>query len=185
MADIIRTDKSEDFGFTEPNAATGVPIVQGRAAMMIGHNNTWQEFAASNPKLIEDDKVGLLRDHRQASRAVPGRHRWPPLRPGPSSPTPPRRWLSSWPAPSPRWPPASSAGNVPAVTSVADSEYVKDNKAVQFAMDNLDAAFSEGGVPHWLDIRGDFKATIESALLGQTSAQQALDALAAKADDKL
>jgi multiple sugar transport system substrate-binding protein len=62
------------------------------------------------------------------------------------------------------------------------SEYVQKNPAVQFAMKNLDHAYSEGGVPAWLEIRGDFKATIESALLGKATPQQALDDLAKKAE---
>jgi multiple sugar transport system substrate-binding protein len=48
-------------------------------------------------------------------------------------------------------------------------------------MANLDSAHSEGGVPAWLDIRGKFKAAVESALLGQKTPQQALDDLAAEA----
>jgi len=60
MADVIRTDKSEDIGFTEAGAATGVPLVQGRAAMMLGHNNTWQEFQDNAPNLIKDGQVGFF-----------------------------------------------------------------------------------------------------------------------------
>jgi multiple sugar transport system substrate-binding protein len=52
-------------------------------------------------------------------------------------------------------------------------------------MQNLDSAYSEGGVPAWLEIRGEFKAAIESALLGKASPKAALDALAAKADQAI
>jgi multiple sugar transport system substrate-binding protein len=49
-------------------------------------------------------------------------------------------------------------------------------------MQHLDSAYSEGGVPAWLEIRNKFKAAIESAMLGQKTPQQALDDLAAEAD---
>jgi multiple sugar transport system substrate-binding protein len=73
-------------------------------------------------------------------------------------------------------------GNVPALKSLLTSDYVQKNPAVQFAMKNLGSAYSEGGIPAWLQIRGDFKATIESALLGKKSPQGALDDLAKKAN---
>jgi len=183
MADIILTDKSEDFGFSEPLAATGVPIVQGRAAMMLGHNNTWLEFEASNPKLITEDKVGffVITDERPAllqggsMATVAARTKLPNAAKALAT------YLAS---PEPALAACEQRGNVPAALSSADSAYVKGNEAVQFAVANLEYAYSEGGVPNWLDIRGDFKAAIESVLLGQTSAQKALDELATKADSK-
>jgi multiple sugar transport system substrate-binding protein len=72
-------------------------------------------------------------------------------------------------------------GNIPALRSLESSEFVQGNKAIQFAMANLDNAYSEGGVPGWLEIRNGFKAPIESAMLGQKTPQQALDDFAAEA----
>jgi len=181
MTDIIRTDKSEDFGFTEPGAATGVPIVQGRAAMMLGHNNTWQEFEQNAPELIKDGQVGFF--------VITGER--PALFQGGTIGTvsakskvqaAAKEWVKYLASSQPSLVANQQRGNVPALKSLLSSEYVQKNPAVQFAMNNLDDAYSEGGIPAWLQIRGDFKASIESALLGKASPQQALDDLAKKAE---
>lgn len=180
MTDIIRTDKSEDFGYTQPGAATGVPLIQGRAAMMVGHNNVWLEIVKNAPDLVKDGKIGFFAITEKRPAMFQG------------------GTLGTVSAKSAHLAAAKALvtflteekaalaanqqrGNVPALKSLETSDYVKGNPAVQFAMGNLDAAFSEGGVPAWLEIRGDFKAAIESALLGKKTPQQALDELAAKA----
>jgi multiple sugar transport system substrate-binding protein len=180
MADIIRTDKSEDVGFTESGAATGVPLVQGRAAMMLGHNNTWLEFEKNAPELIKDDKIGFftIANERPAifqggtiatasakSRQLPAA----------------KALVKFLASAAPALAANQQRGNVPALKSLETSDYVKNNLSVQFAMQNLDVAYSEGGVPAWLEIRDDFKSTIESVLLGKKTAKQALDDLAEKA----
>lgn len=76
-------------------------------------------------------------------------------------------------------------GNVPALRSLLDSDYVEDNPAVQYAMENMDAAHSEGGVPAWLEIRDEFKTAVESALLEEKTPQEALDDLAEDAEDAI
>ncbi len=184
MADIVRVDKSEDVGFTEPGAATGVPIVQGRAAMMIGHNNTWQEFEENAPELIKNDKIGFftIADERPAlfqggtlgTVSAKSQHQ--------AAAKALVKFLAGEQA---SLAANKQRGNVPALKSLLGSEYVKSNPAVQFAMENLDNAHSEGGVPAWLEIRGEFKAAIESVLLGKKTAQQALDELAKQADEAI
>lgn len=181
MTDVLRTDRSEDVGFSQPGAPTGFPLLQGRAAMMIGHNNLWTEMAASAPELIEQDKVGtfLITEERPAMfqggtlATVSARSQ------NLAAAKEFARFLAS---PEISLRASEQRGNVPAATSALDSDYVRNNPFVQFAMENLDAAHSEGGVPAWLEVRDDFKGTIESALLGQQTPKQALDALAAKAD---
>lgn len=182
MADVIRTDKSEDFGFTEPGAATGVPIVQGRAAMMLGHNNTWQEFETNAPDLIKNDKIGFF--------TITGER--PAMFQGGTIGTVSAKSQNQAAAKAlvkflagekSSLAASEQRGNVPALTSLQSSDYVKSNKAVQFAMQNLDHAYSEGGIPQWLEVRGDFKSTIESVLLGKKTAQQALDELAKQAEE--
>ncbi|MEV5962152.1 ABC transporter substrate-binding protein [Kribbella sp. NPDC051952] len=181
MTDIIRTDKSEDLGFTEPGAATGVPIVQGRAAMMLGHNNTWQEFEQNAADLVKSGKIGffVITGERPALfqggtiGAVSAKSKVQPAA---------KEWVKYLASSGPSLAANQQRGNVPALKSLLSSEYVQKNPAVQFAMKNLGNAYSEGGIPAWLQIRGDFKATIESALLGKQSPQQALDDLAKKAD---
>ncbi|WP_410813902.1 ABC transporter substrate-binding protein [Micromonospora sp. 067-2] len=180
MTDIIRTDKSEDFGFTQPGAATGVALAQGRAAMMVGHNNVWQAIQETAPDLIKDDKIGffLIANERPAlfqggtlaAVSAKSPHRGAA-----------KALVSFLAGKDASLAANQQRGNVPALKDLAGSDYVAGNKAVQFAMAHLDAAFSEGGVPAWLEIRGDFKAAIESALLGKKTPQQALDDLAAKA----
>lgn len=181
MSDVVNVDKSIDFGFSEPGAATGVPVVQGRAAMALSHNNTWLEFEANAPELVKDDRIGMFvfTDERPAmfqggsiatvARATKFPHAAKAL----------AQFLASE---EPALKASEQRGNVPAVTAAEDSDYVKDNAAVQFAMSNLDHTFNEGGVAQWLDVRGDFKTTVESVLLGQKEAQAALDELAAKSD---
>ena len=181
MTDIIRTDKSEDMGFTEPGAATGVPIVQGRAAMMLGHNNTWQEFETNAPDLVKSAQIGffVITDERPAVfqggtiATVSAKSKVQPAA---------KEWVKYLASSQPSLAANQQRGNVPALKSLISSEYVQKNPAVQFAMNNLKDAYSEGGIPAWLQIRGDFKATIESALLGKQTPQQALDDLAKKAD---
>lgn len=181
MTDVIRVDKSEEIGFTEPGAATGIPLVQGRAAMMIGHHNTWTEMEKTKPELISEDKVGafLVSNKRSAifqggtlaSVSAKSAH--------PAAATALAKFLAG---PKASLAASEQRGNVPAAASAMDSEYVKKNGFVQFAMQNMDSAFSEGGVPAWLEIREGFKPAIESALLGKRSPKQALDDLAAEAD---
>jgi multiple sugar transport system substrate-binding protein len=77
---------------------------------------------------------------------------------------------------------AQQKGNVPALASLKDTEYVRNNRLVQFALDNLQYGRAEGGVGAWLTIRDDVKTAVQSAMSGRQTAQQALDVLAASAD---
>jgi multiple sugar transport system substrate-binding protein len=180
MTDVIRTDRSEDIGFTQPNSPTGNVMAQGRAAMMVGHHHFWTEIERTAPELLAEDKIGffVITDERPAMfqggtlATVSAQSR------NPAAATAFAEFLASE---GPSLAANEQRGNIPALKSLESSEYVQRNKAVQFAMANLDHAFSEGGVPAWLDIRGKFKAAVESALLGQKTPQQALDDLAAEA----
>ena len=181
MSDVVNVDKSIDFGFSEPGAATGVPIVQGRAAIALSHNNGWLEFEANAPELIKSDKIGMFvfNDKRPAMfqggsmATVSARTKLPHAA---------KAFAQFLAGEQPALQASEQRGNVPAVTAAIESDYVKGNPAVQFAMANLDQAYNEGGVPQWLDVRGEFKTVVESVLLGQKSAQAALDELAAKSD---
>jgi multiple sugar transport system substrate-binding protein len=180
MADVIRADKSEDIGFTEAGAATGVPLVQGRAAMMLGHNNTWLELEKNAPELIKDDKIGFFTIANERPAIFQGGTIATVSAKSKQLPAAKAlvKYLSSA---EPALAANEQRGNVPALKSLVSSDYVKNNKSVQFAMENLGVAYSEGGVPAWLEIRGDFKSTVESVLLGKKTAKQALDDLAGKA----
>ncbi|MCP3801190.1 extracellular solute-binding protein [Allokutzneria sp. A3M-2-11 16] len=179
MTDLIRTDRALDIGFTKVGD-TSIPIITDRAAMALGHNNLWLEIQAQRPELIAQDKIGtfVITDERPAmfqggtlaSMSASGKNKPAALALV--------KFLASADA---SLAASSQRGNVPAVRSLESSSYVKENAFVRFAMSNMDSAFSEGGVPGWLNIRNDFKAAIESALLGQKSPKEALDELAARA----
>jgi multiple sugar transport system substrate-binding protein len=179
MTDLVRTDKAIDVGFSNPDAATA-PIVQDRAAMAIGHNNLWLQIQEQAPELIKEDKIGtfVIADARPAMYqggtlvTMSAKTRYAKAT---------RALVDFLAGPEASLAASQQRGNVPAVKSLASSEYVRNNAFVRFGMANLDKAYSEGGVPGWLEVRGDFKGTIESALLGQKTPQQALDDLAVKA----
>jgi multiple sugar transport system substrate-binding protein len=180
MTDVIRVDRSEDIGFTQPNSPTGNVMAQGRAAMMVGHHHYWTEIERTAPELIAQDKLGffVISDERPAMfqggtlATVAAQSR---------NPAAAKAFAEFLASGGPSLAANEQRGNIPALKSLESSDYVQRNKAVQFAMENLEHAYSEGGVPAWLDIRGKFKAAVESALLGQKTPQQALDDLAAEA----
>jgi len=184
MVDIIRVDRSEDIGFTQNKAATGIALLQGRAAMMIGHHNYWTEMELTAPELIEQDKVGffVITNERPAvfqggtlaTVAAQSKH-----------PEAAKALVEFLTSEGPALAANEQRGNIPALKSLESSEFVQQNGAIQFAMQNLEHAHSEGGTPQWLEIRGKFKAAVESALLGEKTAQQALDELAAEAEAAL
>ena len=184
MTDVIRTDKSIDFGYTQPGAATGVPLVQGRAAMMLGHNNTWQEIQENAPDLIKNDKIGFFVITNERPAMFQG-GTIGTVSAKSQSPAAAKALVHFLAEPDAALAANQQRGNVPALKSLESSDYVKGNAAVQFAMQNLNVAYSEGGSPAWLEIRNEFKATIESALLGKQTPKQALDALAAKAQQAI
>ncbi|WP_419999059.1 ABC transporter substrate-binding protein [Streptomyces boninensis] len=179
MTDIIRTDKTEEIGFTQKGALVS-PITQDRAAMMIGHNDQWKMYKEKNPRLIKEDLIGafLLKQERPAMfqggtlATMSSRSK---------SQAAAKKLIDFLTGAEVCLKAAAARGNIPAANSAKDSAYVTDNKLVSFAMDHLDAAFSEGGIPAWLEIRDEFKPAVESALLGKASPQKALQQLADKA----
>ncbi|MFG2570792.1 ABC transporter substrate-binding protein [Streptomyces sp. NPDC048567] len=180
MVDIIRTDKIEDYGFTQKGAVVA-PLVQGRSAMMIGHNDMWRQISESAPELIAEDKVAGFMLNQQRPALFQG-GTLATMSAKTSHPEQAKKLVEflSGEKVSPQA--AEQRGNIPAVLSAADSSYVKGNKLVSFAVDNLDHAFSEGGVPTWLEIREEFKPALESALLGKATPAEALHGLAGKAE---
>jgi multiple sugar transport system substrate-binding protein len=179
MVDVIRTDKSEDFGFTTPGAVS-IPLLDGRAAMMLGHNNFWLNIKQSAPDLISGGKLGTFVVANSRPALFQG-GTLGTVAAASASLTAARALVKFLARPDIAVQACAQRGNVPAAPSMLSSDYVKGDAFVQFAAQNLGSSFAEGGVPAWLDIRGDFKAAIESALLGRSGAKQALDDLAAQA----
>jgi multiple sugar transport system substrate-binding protein len=177
IVSLIRDDKVEDIGFSSSDADT-YPVINGRAAMMVGHNDVWIKTQAANPEIADqlvpftingtEEAIfhgGTLVTVSSQSQNKPAAAALLDFLTGPGAS------LAA----------NEQRGNVPARTELLESDYVQDNPMVQFAMENLDKAHPEGGVPEWLEIRGDFGSAIEAAILGQKSPQQALDDLAADA----
>jgi multiple sugar transport system substrate-binding protein len=184
MTDVIQVDRSEDIGWAEPNSKTGNVMAQGRVAMMVGHHNFWTAIQKENPDMIAQDKLGffVIQDERPAVfqggtlATVAAQSKLPAA----------AKALAEFLASEgPALAANQQRGNIPALKSLESSDFVQQNKAIQFAMQHFDSVHSEGGVPEWLDIRDKFKPAIESAMLGQKSPQQALDDLAAEANAAL
>lgn len=70
---------------------------------------------------------------------------------------------------------------VPAGLGADEASIVQSNPASRFSYASLEAAVFEGGSENWLDLRDVFNAELDRALLGEVSAQEALDALADEA----
>lgn len=179
MVDVVRNDKIEDYGFSSTTAVVA-PITQGRAAMAVGHNDLWRQFKTAAPSLISEGKVdgftlaqarpAMFQGGTLATMAARTQH-----------PEQAKKLIEFLTSDQVVPQAAEQRGNIPAVVSAAGSSYVKSDKLVGFAMANMDHAFSEGGVPSWLDIRDEFKPALDSALLGKTTPAKALRGLADKA----
>ncbi|GAB4086303.1 ABC transporter substrate-binding protein [Myceligenerans cantabricum] len=174
MTDLINEHEVEDIGFSSTDEAVN-PLLNGRAAMGIAHNNLWTQGLAADPEmldnlepfLIEDDVPGMFFGGTLATRSATSQH-----------PEAAQALLEFLASPEPALAANEQRGNVPALTELLDSEYVESNRFVQFSMENLEHAKREGGPAEWLEVRDDFAPTIESALLGQEEPQAALDDLA-------
>jgi multiple sugar transport system substrate-binding protein len=174
LVDLVQEDKVEDIGFSSTDIDVH-PLLNGRAAMAVGHNNLWIQLQDAAPDLADElvpfsitgTQPGMFFGGTLATISSGSKH--------PEAAMALVEFLAGEEA-------ALAAneqrGNVPARTALLESEYVQSNPLVQFAMENLDVAQREGGVPQWLEIRGDFTPAVESALLGQKTAQEALDDLA-------
>jgi multiple sugar transport system substrate-binding protein len=180
MVDVIQTDRSEDIGFTQPQSPTGNVMAQGRAAMMVGHHNFWSEIERMAPDLIAQDKIGFFVITNERPAVFQGGTLATVAAQSRNSAAA-KAFAEFLASEGPMLAANEQRGNIPALRSLESSDFVQGNKAIQFAMANLDNAYSEGGVPGWLEIRNGFKAPIESALLGQKTPQQALDDFAAEA----
>ncbi|MFC7625007.1 ABC transporter substrate-binding protein [Microlunatus sp. GCM10028923] len=180
--DLI-TDGSASFDL---KTAQGQPstLQQGSAAMMMVNNSLWINIEDENPELIKDDRIGafLLADTRPAmlqggtlvAQSATSKNA-----------AAARALVEFLGSPDVILPACEQRGAVPAVADLADSEYVKGNPFVDFALSNLDQAFSEGGTPAWMEIREKIKPTLESAVVGQQSAQQAIEQLAGIANEAI
>ncbi|MDJ0335335.1 ABC transporter substrate-binding protein [Salinibacterium sp. G-O1] len=174
MSDLINKYKVEDIGFTSTDDIVN-PLINGRAAMGIAHNNLWSQTLAADPTVIDNLEPFLIQGE------APGMFFGGTLATvakNSKSPQAARALLEFLSSPEAALAANEQRGNVPALTELLDSDYVQSNRFVQFAMENLDVAKREGGPAKWLEVRGDVAPAVQSALLGQSTPEKALDDLA-------
>ncbi|RYV52160.1 ABC transporter substrate-binding protein [Pengzhenrongella frigida] len=177
VVDLVHESKVEDIGFSSANADVN-PLISGRAAMAITHNSLWTQTEEAAPELldqlepfvIQGEAPGMFFGGTLATMAKSSKN-----------PAAAQALLEFLASPGPALAANEQRGNVPALTELLDSDYVKGNRLVQFAMENLDSAKREGGPSQWLEIRAEIKPAVEAALLRQKTPQEALDDLAATA----
>ncbi len=175
MIDLIQTDKVEDIGFSSTDVTVN-PLINGRAAMGLAHNNLWTQAQAADPEVLEHlqpflipgDEPSMFFGGSLATMSSKS-----------NNPEAAQALLEFLTSAEPALEANKQRGNIPALAELLDTEYVESNPLVQFAMENLDVAKHEGGPAQWLEIRGNFTPAIQSALLGEKTAKAALDELAA------
>ena len=177
IVQLVREDKVEDIGFSSTDADT-YPVINGRAAMMVGHNDVWIKVQDAAPE-VADELVPFMINGTQEAMFHGGT--LVTVANQSQNKAAATALLEFLTGPEASLAANEQRGNVPARAELLDSDYVQDNPMVQFAMENLDKAHPEGGVPEWLEVRGEFGSAIEAAILGQKTPQQALDDLAADA----
>lgn len=182
LLDLV-ADGSASFDL---KTAQGQPstLQQGTASMMVVNNSLWINIEAESPELIEDDKIGtfVLTGTRPAmfqggtlvAQSATSKQ-----------PAAARALVEFLGSPEVVLPACEQRGAVPGMEELADSDYVKNNQFVSFALSNLDQAYSEGGTPAWMEIREKIKPTLESAVVGQQTAQQAIEQLAGVAAEAI
>ncbi|GAA1561511.1 ABC transporter substrate-binding protein [Kribbella hippodromi] len=173
--DVLK-DKSADYSF---KSAAGQPttLQQGRSAMMMANNSLWVQLKKENPELLKEDKVGafilankvpaMLQGGTLVARSASTKHA-----------AAAQALVEFMGSPDSILPTAEQRGSVPGVQNLRTSEYVKDNGFVKLALDNMSKARSEGGTAAWMEIREKIKTTLETAVVGQRTAKEAIDELA-------
>lgn len=178
LVDLMNEHQVEDMGFSSTSAEMN-PLLNGRSAMGLAHNNVWTQGVEVAPDVLDDlepflipgEQPGMFFGGTFATLSARSQH--------PEAATALMEFLAG---PEAALAANEQRGNVPALVELLDTEYVQSNRFVQFAMENLEHAQREGGPPAWLEIRGEFKPNLEAALLQQKTPQEALDDLAAQAE---
>lgn len=178
LTDLQQRHKVIDAGFSN-SKSVAVPIGDGRAAMCIGHNNWWVTTAKQHPEnlkylkpfLLDPAKPSIFAGGTLVTVCAASRHQAAAHALATFMASPPVSLAG-----------AQQYGNVPALAELRDTDYVRSNTLVRFALDNIRYGRAEGGVGAWLTIRDDVKTAVQSAMNGRQSPREALDQLAAAAD---
>lgn len=179
MVDLIRKDRSEEYGFASPTQVAS-PLIQGRAVMGIAHNDLWRQVKEIKPELIEEDLIGAF-TLREVRPAMFQGGTLATVSAGSQHLLAAKELVRFLSGPDAALQAAEQRGNIPATLPSRNAAYVRGDALVHHALEHLDEAHSEGGVPAWLDIRDQFKPAIEGALLGRTTPYEALRDLADQA----
>lgn len=173
--DVVK-DKTADFSF-KTSAGQPSTLAQGRSAMMMANNSLWVQLQQQNPELLKEDKVGafvltnrvpaMLQGGTLVAQSASSKHA--------SAAQALVEFLGS---PEAILPAAQQRGSVPGVKDLQKTDYVQNNGFVKLALENMDKARSEGGTPAWMEIREKIKVTLETAVVGQRTAKEAITELA-------
>ena len=177
----MMADGSADFALTT-EAGQPTTLQQGTSAIMMTNNSLYVQLQQQSPELV--DKIGtfvlgntnpaMLQGGTMVSQSATTKH-----------PAAARAFVEYMGSPDAVLVASEQRGSVPAISDLKDSDYVQGNPMVAFALENLDKARSEGGTPAWMEIREKIKPTLETAIVGQQSAQAAIDQLAGIANDAI
>ncbi|MGW4996474.1 extracellular solute-binding protein [Streptomyces hydrogenans] len=180
--DVI-ADGSADYA-RKTDAGAPSNIQTGKASMMMSTSALWKQLQEQNPELIAEDRVGafVLRNRKpamlQGGTLVTQSART-------QRPAAARALVEHLAAPDAILAAARQRGSVPGLRDLRTSDYVKENEFVDFSLQSLGAACSEGGTPAWMEIREKIKPTLEPAVVGDTSAADAIAELGRLADDAI
>lgn len=169
---LVNKDKVTDVGFETGTDAS--LIGSGMAAMAMAHNNIWTNIEQQNPEALEDIEFFVMEEEQKAmfyggTLAT--------ISESTEYPEEAFALLTHLTGEEASLLANEQRGNVPARMDLLDSEYVQNNKGVKFAMENLEYAYPEGGVPEWLEIRSKFTEEIEQALYKEKTPKEALSDL--------
>jgi multiple sugar transport system substrate-binding protein len=181
---LIQKDKVTDIGF-----GTGIPNTSlmsvDKAAMAMVHNRYYETELKTKPELAA--KIGVVPPLKRTADGKQGEFvggsYWSIAK---STKYPKEAWaLVSYLTTKDKALQGNiMRGAVPPRKSLATSDYVKGNFLVKAAMDQyLPVSKKEGGPTSWLEIRSAFDPALQEAMVGKKTPKQALDELAAKADD--
>jgi ABC-type glycerol-3-phosphate transport system substrate-binding protein len=167
-------DRLRDVGF-KTDQSTSL-LVDGKAAMALGHNDIWLHAAKSSDPSIKD-KIGFFLFPQKQKAFFTGCTMVAIAKNTKS----PNEAFDLWKVLTSKDATLQNcelSGMIPPRNDLIDSDYAKNNKVVKFVMDNFDYIKNEGGPEAWLEIRANFGKTIEEAQYQRKTPEDALNELA-------
>jgi multiple sugar transport system substrate-binding protein len=180
--DLIRKQKVTDYGFT-----TGIQnqslIAVGKAGMAMVNARTMSMEIGKNPDL--KDKIGIIPPLKKerAAEFVGGSY-WVVSKNTKHSEEA-RRLVQFLSEKQNMMVGVKYRKALPAIKSAQSDPYVQEDPILKAGLENLKISRAEGGPKGWLQIRDLFDPALTEALVGKKTPKEALDGLAAKADEIL